>query len=92
MLPIHFDEANTIFRKPEGWTDEQCSDLSTWRGDMRIDEHGNTSPTIVSCWQLSKEDLEEINRTGKIWLSITGTGMPPVSLFTENPFIQQTTI
>jgi hypothetical protein len=88
MLPTSFPEQNFCFTKPADMTDEQCMDLWVWRGNVPHDEHGNSFPAIISCWKLSKEDLEEINRTGVIWLSITGTGMPPVSLFTENPFAQ----
>ena len=67
-------------------TDEQCSDLCVWKGQAPVDDQGTMYPVIISCWQLSKEDLDEIQKTGKIWLSITGNGMPPVSVFTENPF------
>lgn len=87
MLPTSFEESNFVYGKPKGWTDEMCMDLPVWKGDVPIDDVGTTQPSIISCWRLSKEDLEEIQRTGQIWLSITGTGMPPVSLFTENPFI-----
>lgn len=86
MLPVDFPARNFVYQKPEGWTDEQCSDLPVWKGSAPIDDHGNTAPTIISCWKLSKEDLEEIQKTGVIWLSISNTGVPPVSLFTENPF------
>jgi hypothetical protein len=86
MLPVHFPKSNFVFKKPSDMTDEQCSDLSVWKGEVPVDEAGNTFPAIISCWKLSKEDLEEIQKTGQIWLSITGHGMPPVSLFTENPF------
>ena len=86
MLPTTFPQSNKVFTKPKGWTDEQCSDLPVWVGSVMIDEFNNLAPAIISCWKLSKEDLEEIQKTGQIWLSITGQGMPPVSLFTENPF------
>lgn len=88
MLPKTFPEHNTIYGKPSDMTDDQCMSLPAWKGDVPIDEEGNMAPAIVSCWQLSKEDLEEINRTGHIWLSVTGTQLPPVSVFTENPFGQ----
>ncbi|HUR65456.1 MAG TPA: hypothetical protein VMZ03_03830 [Chitinophagaceae bacterium] len=90
MLPIDFPEANVTFQKPAGWTDEQCSDLRVHCGNVKIDEAGTEMPAIISCWKLSKEDLEQIQHTGVIWLSITGRSMPPVSIFTEIPFIQQT--
>lgn len=89
MLPIDFPQKNFVFTKPQDMTDEQCCDLSVWRGPVPVDEVGNCYPAIISCWKFSKEDLEEIQRTGVIWLSITGNGMPPVSLFTENPFVEQ---
>jgi hypothetical protein len=81
MLPVDFDESNKIFVKPPNMTDEECTDLPTFQG---VDTSG--FPVIISCWKLSYEDLQEIQKTGKIWLSITGNGMPPVSVFTENPF------
>lgn len=87
MLPTTFKESNFVFTKPKDMTDEECSDLPVWKGTVPIDDCGNRCcPAIISCWKLSYEDLQEIQRTGCIWLSITGNGMPPVSLFTENPF------
>ena len=86
MLPATFPEVNFTFTKPEGWTDDQCGDLAVYKG-----QYNDGMPCIVSKWQPSKEDIEAINRGEGIYLSICSTGMPPVSLFTENPFIQQTT-
>lgn len=81
MLPKQFTQVNFEFTKPNSMTDEQCFSLPVFKGK---DSEG--VPAIISCWALSKEDLEEINKTGHVWLSICGNGMPPVSLFTENPF------
>jgi hypothetical protein len=83
MLPVDFTERNFVFTKPNDMTDEQCSDLPVFKGQT-----SDGFPCIVSCWKLSKEDLEEVTKNGVVYLSITGHGMPPVSLFTENPFIQ----
>lgn len=82
MIPVDFKESNFTFGKPEGWTDEQCLPLTVWKGNC-----DDGTPDIISCWSFSKEDLEEIHRTGRIWLRIVGTGLPPVSLQTETPFI-----
>lgn len=87
MLPVDFPERNFVFTKPEGMTDEQCSDLPVWKGPTAHDEHGAIFPAIISCWKLSKEDLEAISEKGVIWVSVSGTGMPPISLFTEYPFV-----
>lgn len=81
MLPTSFEQANFVFQKPQNMTDEECMDLPTFVGFTT-----EGMPCIISCWKFSKEDLEEIQKTGCIFLSITGHGMPPVSLFTENPF------
>ncbi len=82
MLPTDFPEANFTFTKPESMTDEECSDLRVFKGSY----HDGT-PVIISKWQPSKEDIEAINRGEGIFLLITGLGMPPVSIFTENPFV-----
>lgn len=87
MLPTNFEQANKCYTKPESWTDDQCMDLTAWQGPV-TDKEGNTLQAVISCWKLSYEDLQEIQKTGVIWLSIRGHGMPPVSLFTENPFTQ----
>lgn len=89
MLAVSFDQANFTFGKPADMTDEQCSSLHVWKGEAPMDDQGTLIPVIISKWQPSKEDIEAINRGEGIYLSITGSGMPPVSLFTENPFVTQ---
>jgi len=83
MLPTTFDESNFTFTKPVDMTDEECSSLPVWKGK---DQGG--FPIIISAWKPSLEDLNAINEGKPIYLCITGNGMPPVSLFTENPFQQ----
>jgi len=81
MIPIEFEQCNFTFTKPEGMTDEECFSLPVFKGK---DAAGY--PVIISCWKFSKEDLEEIQRTGCVYLTICSQGMPPVSLQTEPPF------
>jgi len=83
MLPVEFPEKNFTFTKPKDMTDEECSSLDVFRGDV------GGYPGIISKWMPSKEDIDAINRGDGIWLCITGVGMPPVSLFTENPFVNE---
>lgn len=82
MLPTTFEGSNFTYKKPEGMSDDQCGDLPVFRG---TDPAG--TPVIISCWTFSYEDLQEIAKTGRIYLSIVGNAMPPVSLFTEKPEI-----
>ena len=40
----------------------------------------------ISCWKLTQEELDEAKRTGVIWLSVMGHGMPPVYITALSPF------
>jgi len=85
MMPaIEFKEANFTFGKPADMTDEQCYALQVFKG---IDTEG--MPVIISKWILNQDELKMIQETGCMYLRITGSGMPPVSLEVENPFIVQ---
>jgi hypothetical protein len=44
------------------------------------------SRDIISCWQLTTEEIAEIARTGKVWLRVLGTGMPPIAIQASSPF------
>lgn len=81
MLPIDFPQKNKVFTKPSDMTDEQCNSLSVFQGK---DSEGN--PIILSAWQPSYEDIQAINEGKPIWLQIVSHGLPPVCLYTENPF------
>jgi hypothetical protein len=81
MQPITFPESNFTFNKPSDMTDDQCGSLPVVRCNT-----SDGTPLIISCWELSEEDKAKITETGHIWLTICGTGMPPVSLQSEKPF------
>lgn len=76
-----FEQSNFVFDKPVDWTYDQCIALSVFKGF-----NGFNQPVVISCWKLTKEELEEVNKTGRIWLYIYGEGMPPVSIEGFNPF------
>lgn len=63
---VGFEGANKIFRAPPD--DPECTDLETFQHDAGI----------VSCWRLTEEELEEVNKTGVVWLQVFGKGTPPV--------------
>ncbi len=69
MEPASFDESNDMLNRPKGMSDEECAPLCIFR-DME-------TPTVISCWKVTKEELDEINRTGRVWLRIWGKSMPP---------------
>lgn len=46
-----------------------------------LDAHfDNGQHVMISCWQLTAEDLQRINETGVIYLMVASTGHPPVKL------------
>lgn len=65
---IPFPEANLRLTGPQGENDPDVYTVHARRLDG----------TVVTCWQLSPEDIEAINASdGKIWLSVWGQTMPP---------------
>lgn len=64
---VRFSGTNMVLKPPVG--SENVADLHTFT-------NGNCS---VSCWELSPEELAEINRTGRVFVSIlSGHTQPPV--------------
>ena len=45
------------------------------------DDKGSTS-----CWELSEEELAEVNLTGKVWLTVWGAWHPSVYIDGKFPF------
>lgn len=84
MEACAFDEENHIFDPPKGISNEDCNSISAFIGN---DVEGR--PITITCWRISKEELEELKKTGRIWLWIFGHGMPPVALGTQHPFKQE---
>jgi len=70
---IQFSGANMLLRAPAAMR-ESVNDLWAFT-------NGKCS---VSCWQLSPDEIEEVARTGKIFLSVfSGSSQPPVVLGSE---------
>jgi hypothetical protein len=78
MKPIGFKESNGVLGKPENMTDEECDQLPVFRDGVHC----------ISCWKLSEEELNQVQKTGCIYLGILSGGtQPPVFLQVENPFV-----
>lgn len=83
MKPTNFKEANIIYTKPEGWSDEECGDLPVHKGT------DGKHTVLVSAWMPTFADLQRLSEGKPIYLTIVGNAMPPVSLSTESPFPEQ---
>jgi hypothetical protein len=45
-------------------------------------------PVMVTAWELTDDEVAEVQRTGRIWLGIMGTVHPPIWLAATNPFVE----
>lgn len=68
MKPIGFEEANLIFgaNQPEY---NQLPILHKQDGD------------VVSCWELSEEEIKQITETKKLWISVKTFNNPLQPIF-----------
>ncbi|MCB1516095.1 MAG: hypothetical protein KDJ19_00545 [Hyphomicrobiaceae bacterium] len=65
---VGFEGASSIFRAPPGMAQDECYDLQAFSDGQQV----------ISCWRLTAEELQEVQRTGVVWLSITGRTLSPV--------------
>jgi hypothetical protein len=75
MKAIEFKEQNCVFKGPAG---SDIKDLPAF----------NTGKQIISKWELSDEEIEQINKTKCFYFAIHGPMMPPVHFTVENPFFE----
>jgi len=43
---------------------------------------------VVSKWKLSPEEIQRINETGELWISIMSTTIAPILPMVHNPFTE----
>lgn len=80
MIPIPFKESNLNLGAGDNPnTDDMPVAIS------KQSATGET-PYSVSNWKLSPEELEEINRTGCLWVATMGWPPPPICIMGHNPF------
>lgn len=78
MKPIKTEHTNSVLKAPEGQEDSVI-DLPITRLCFEDGTHA-----VESCWQLSKKELEEVQKTGKIYFTCMGDTHPPVLLSSKS--------
>ena len=68
---------------------ETCNAVYTLKGchDLPVTKYvnaNNNEEGIESCWELTPEEIKQIQETGKVYLYIQGNVVPPVLLTTES--------
>ena len=78
MKPINFPLSNVVF----GQNQNEYHPLPAYSDDA-----GN----VYTKWELSAEDLQEVAKTGVVYLIVHTFGgqLQPVILTTENPFLDE---
>lgn len=75
MEAASFPGENCLLSKPDCMDVDECDMISVQLGRL---ESGY--PVILSCWKVTAEEIEAMKRTGRVWLMVLGTQMPPVML------------
>lgn len=70
-----FDESNLVIRPAKGSPDN-VQPLNV----CYVKDEESGAMYLTSCWKLTAEELEEINRTKRIWVIIHGLKHPPITL------------
>lgn len=75
MKPVTFDGVNIVY----GEGQKECQPLPAQRKEN--DPHGE----MITCWELSPEEMEQVKETGKVWLSVYTFNQPlqPVLLASQ---------
>lgn len=81
MIATSFSEENLILDPPPQLREENIECLPVFAGRA---EDG--TPIVISCWKITAEEMEEMKKTGRVWLMVFGHGMPVVSVVGKNPF------
>lgn len=77
MKPIKTNTTNSILKAPKG--SDNVDDLPITRLEFSDGTHG-----VESCWELSKEELERVKETGKVYFLAVGDTHPPILLSTKS--------
>ena len=64
------------------------------QAQARLVGPGDTGPLPVyqadgvslSCWKLTREEVQYVIDTGKVWLRVWGTPHPPVNVSADDPW------
>lgn len=90
MDAIDFKGKNKVYGKPKNWDEEKdgvCHNLHVFEGTDTLNHN-----VIISAWKPNEDDIKRINAGEPIFLQILGKSMPPVCVYTENPFVEANTV
>jgi len=74
MKPVETSTCNAVY------TLEGCNDLPV----TKYINANNGEEGVESVWELSPDEIKQVQETGKVYLYIQGAAVPPVLLTTES--------
>jgi hypothetical protein len=85
--PCAFDEANVILDVEDSLDEPfELEPINANLTYVAIESRKNSIRSIYStCWRITKEDLEIIQKTGRLWVISYGSVPPPTGVTAEKP-------
>jgi hypothetical protein len=77
MIPQRFPEANTVMVRPQGWTEEEFSDIHAFVGDG----------WVITAWRPTPAELMKLNLGEPVYLMLKGGTMQPACVTADSPFV-----
>jgi len=81
MIPVAFDNENVVLNPPREPAFRDVEPLPVYQGP---DSDG--MEVTIACFKMSREELDEINRTGRVWIILRGEVVPIFTLDGVSPF------
>lgn len=80
MKPRPFPQSNRLMMPPPGM--DNCDPLQTF-----VDVDPLEGPITISHWQMSAQELAEVNRNGgRVWVRVIAVPTPPISVDVFDPW------
>ena len=78
MIPVEFNECNVIYAKEQS----EYIPLPACK----------IEGLVITCWELSTDEIEKITSTGKLWISMLTFNHPlqPILPTVDAPFTEET--
>ena len=82
MYPTDFEGSNYVIDKPSDMTRDECDAINAFVGTT---EDGH--PIFITCFKATGEELQEINKTGRVWIWHFGNTLQPHAVTGEAPLL-----
>lgn len=80
---VHFPESNLALRAP---TPEDAAAGTVYTLHVRLYQDLDGAPNVLSCWELTDDEVELIVKTRRIWHNAWGHTVTPMFLTAHDPF------